>query len=155
MINIRKNLFETNSSSVHSFTMCDENDFNDWMAGKKFYCVNTDKFYTKEELLEYVKYKKLAYSFDCNWKARTFIYNGETYDLSKREEIAKKYLSTISDEEAEKFYEEYRKKNLDDMPVTRDEYYEYYDEWYETFETSFTSNNGTKVIAFGYYGYDA
>ena len=31
---IRRVVFETNSSSVHSLTMCMESDFNKWVAGE-------------------------------------------------------------------------------------------------------------------------
>ena len=31
---IRHGVFETNSSSVHSLTMCMESDFNKWVAGE-------------------------------------------------------------------------------------------------------------------------
>ena len=31
---IRRGVFETNSSSVHSLTMCMESDFNKWVAGE-------------------------------------------------------------------------------------------------------------------------
>ena len=33
-IQIRRGVFETNSSSVHSLTMCMESDFNKWVAGE-------------------------------------------------------------------------------------------------------------------------
>ena len=35
---------------------------------------------------------------------------------------------------------------------TCDEYFE--NEWYETFSDSYTTSNGEKVVAFGYYGHD-
>lgn len=31
---IRRGVFETNSSSVHSLTMCMDSDFNKWVAGE-------------------------------------------------------------------------------------------------------------------------
>ena len=33
---IRQGVFETNSSSVHSITMCTENEFDDWKNGKVY-----------------------------------------------------------------------------------------------------------------------
>ena len=35
---IRRGVFETNSSSVHSLTMCMESDFNKWVAGELVWC---------------------------------------------------------------------------------------------------------------------
>ena len=38
MIQIRKNVFETNSSSTHSLVMAVASDFDKWVAGKVYYC---------------------------------------------------------------------------------------------------------------------
>lgn len=35
-IQIRQGVFETNSSSVHSITMCTQNEFDDWRNGKVY-----------------------------------------------------------------------------------------------------------------------
>ena len=34
MIQVRQGVFETNSSSTHSITMCTKNEFNEWVDGK-------------------------------------------------------------------------------------------------------------------------
>lgn len=34
---IRRNVFETNSSSTHSLSICTEQEFEDWKAGKLLY----------------------------------------------------------------------------------------------------------------------
>lgn len=34
MIQVRQGVFETNSSSTHSITMCTKNEFNEWADGK-------------------------------------------------------------------------------------------------------------------------
>ena len=154
MINIRKNLFETNSSSVHSLTMCDESDFNDWVAGRKFFCSNTDKFYDLEQLITYMKCKKLLDEFKYDWSSHTFVYDGKTYDVFKRYEIAEQFAHTISDETAKEFYDACKLDDANDVPLTYAEYTESKEEWYETFEDSFTTKDGNKVIAFGYYGHD-
>lgn len=36
-LQIRKGVFETNSSSVHCMTMCSKSDFDDWKDGKLVY----------------------------------------------------------------------------------------------------------------------
>ena len=33
-ISVRKGVFETNSSSTHSLTMCSEDEFDQWKDGK-------------------------------------------------------------------------------------------------------------------------
>lgn len=50
MLKIRKGLFETNSSSTHSLTMCSEEDYDKWENGEVYLCED-GKFYTKEEVI--------------------------------------------------------------------------------------------------------
>jgi len=42
--NIRFNVFETNSSSVHSLCICTEEEFDAWKKGKLYYDSWNDKF---------------------------------------------------------------------------------------------------------------
>ena len=51
MISVRKNVFETNSSSTHSITMCSENEYDKWKSGELFYKRCYEKFYTKEQII--------------------------------------------------------------------------------------------------------
>lgn len=37
MLQIRQGVFETNSSSVHSLTMCSDQEMNDWINGKLYF----------------------------------------------------------------------------------------------------------------------
>ena len=48
MISIRRNVFETNSSSTHSICICTEEDYNKWKNGETVYNTWTDKFLSKE-----------------------------------------------------------------------------------------------------------
>lgn len=43
-INIRKNVFETNSSSVHSLCICTEEEFDAWKKGELYYNYWSDEF---------------------------------------------------------------------------------------------------------------
>ena len=38
MIQVRKNVFETNSSSTHSLVIAVASDFDRWVAGEVYYC---------------------------------------------------------------------------------------------------------------------
>ena len=38
MIQIRKNVFETNSSSTHSLVMAVASEFDKWESGEYYYC---------------------------------------------------------------------------------------------------------------------
>lgn len=64
MIQIRENVFETNSSSTHSLVMAVESDFRKWEKGEVYYCNNwrsskdknkftEGKFYPKAEVDAY------------------------------------------------------------------------------------------------------
>ena len=65
MIQVRQGVFETNSSSTHSITMCTKNEFNEWVDGKIYrndgYWGNStsalkDKdFLTYDEAIELIK----------------------------------------------------------------------------------------------------
>lgn len=52
---IRRGVFETNSSSTHSITMCSKEDFDAWKKGKMLLDECDGKFITKEEALANLK----------------------------------------------------------------------------------------------------
>lgn len=128
---IRCGVYETNSSSVHSLTMCMESDYDRWEKDNLYlftgsgWCYPNDNkpeknhFYTREEAIEFEKTDK---------------YIRKDIDWSNEEEV-----NEILHEN--KFYD-----------------YEYfwneYCENYETFEETTITPNGERVVAFGYYGHD-
>lgn len=128
---IRRGVYETNSSSVHSLTMCMESDYDRWEKDNLYlftgsgWCYPNDNkpeknhFYTREEAIEFEKTDK---------------YIRKDIDWSNEEEV-----NEILHEN--KFYD-----------------YEYfwneYCENYETFEETTITPNGERVVAFGYYGHD-
>lgn len=58
-IQIRRGVFETNSSSVHSLTICTEAEYNDWACGKVYFDKWNERFITKDEIPE--KFKNANY----------------------------------------------------------------------------------------------
>ena len=52
MIQIRRNLFETNSSSTHSITMCTKSDYEKWGKGELVYDMDKKKFIPVSEAKE-------------------------------------------------------------------------------------------------------
>ena len=52
---IRKGVFETNSSSVHALAMCTESEFDRWENGELLLWEHKNKFGTREELIEELK----------------------------------------------------------------------------------------------------
>mgnify|MGYP001045857351 FL=1 len=128
---IRRGVFETNSSSVHSLTMCMESDYDRWQKDNLYlfrgsgWCYpdnnkpETNHFYTREEAIEFEKTDKYVRE-DINWtdeeEVNEILHENEFYDY-------------------EYFWNEYC-------------------EYYETFEEITTTPNGERVVAFGYYGHD-
>jgi hypothetical protein len=55
---IRRGVFETNSSSVHSLTMCTGEEYEKWENGEILYWTEGDKFGTREEIIKEMKVAK-------------------------------------------------------------------------------------------------
>lgn len=58
MIQIRRNTFETNSSSTHSITICSEDTYNDWVNGKCRWIRWASKgkeFINEEDIISYLE----------------------------------------------------------------------------------------------------
>lgn len=122
MKQIRRGVFETNSSSVHSITMCMKSDFDKWKNGELYWARWDDKFVTKEFVEK---------DFE-EW----------------REEFRKIEPDYIQgDEEWEERFFEYI--NDDKNYYTYDEFN---DVEYETYVDSFKTPSGEEVVSFGYYG---
>lgn len=132
---IRRSVFETNSSSTHSLTMCTEKQFDDWKNGKLMYNRWKREFVEPKILTE--RDKKDA---------------KEEYDYKKS--VFWKDWDALTDDEKNEWYTKYAiDHNI------KDSYCETYDEWQndynlETFVNGYTTPGGEKVIAFGKYGYD-
>ena len=61
MISVRRGVFETNSSSTHSITMCSENEYEKWKKGEMLFDRWNDKLIAKEEYQEEYENKKREY----------------------------------------------------------------------------------------------
>ncbi len=100
MRQIRRNVFETNSSSTHSITICMKSEFDKWVAGELAW----DRWHKK--------------------------------------------LVPITPEV---------QKSMDDGDgdyLTYDQFSDWDYMEYETYENNYTTPNGDKIVAFGYYGYN-
>ena len=131
---IRRGVFETNSSSTHSITMCSEEEFESWKRGEvlfdewgegEFVSVNNLSDSVKEEARQYYEFHKDDFQKDWN-------------DLSEsaKQKCYTKYAKEVNfiDSDA-KTYEEY----MDDGCL-------------ETYVNRYISKSGDKIVAFGKYG---
>ena len=128
---IRRGVFETNSSSMHAIVMCMESDYDRWQEGYLYLFTGSgwcypdnnkpekNHFYTREEAIEFEKTDKYVRE-DVNWtdeeEVNEILHENEFYDY-------------------EYFWNEYC-------------------EDYEGYEETLTTPNGDKVVAFGYYGFN-
>lgn len=126
---IRRGTFETNSSSVHSLTMCMKSDYDRWKHDDLFLFAGSDygyfgespkynHFYTKDEAIAFEKTSKYSSIDECknDDEIMEILHENEWYDY--------------------------------------DYFWDKYCEYYETFECSMATTNGEEVISFGYYGHD-
>lgn len=162
MKKIRNNVFETNSSSTHSITMCMESDVQDWKDGKKFYIRDIEAFISLgEELNKYLN--QMVINDLCKYDDGKW-YKGIKYTYQKMKDGSKweyldengndmyslENLTEITQEQRDEWLE-----NCDDNSLKPMSYDEYWDSLeYETYEETFTTPSGEKVVAFGYYGND-
>ena len=55
---IRRGVFETNSSSVHSITMCSDDEYKSWENGESYIARYDGGIFTREEIIQELKEKK-------------------------------------------------------------------------------------------------
>ena len=132
---VRRGVFETNSSSTHSLTMCSEDEFEAWKRGEVLFKRLEEKFVKTTQLSDQDKRDaedEYDYTKDSYWKD----------------------WNDLSDGEKEKWYAKYATNhNLKDYDAkTYDEYMR--SGSLETFVQRYTSKSGDKIVAFGEYGYD-
>lgn len=133
---IRRGVFETNSSSTHSLTICTKEEYEKWENGELLFSEWHENFVElnntiltdndKEEVKNEYNNKKQKY-----WK------DWEELSDKQKEEL---YLEKIE-----------KKKSYDEL-VTYEEYFE--DSYLETFKESYTTPSGDEVVVFGKYGYN-
>lgn len=56
---VRRGVFETNSSSVHSLTMCSQDEYSKWEKGEILFHKWNDEFKTRQEIIEELKTKTM------------------------------------------------------------------------------------------------
>lgn len=132
---VRRGVFETNSSSTHSLTMCSEEEFEAWKRGEVLF-----QEYGSEN---FVSANKLS----NNDKRRA----EEDYEENKDD--FQKDWKDLSENAKQKYYTKYAKENniIDEDAKTYEQYMNEGD--LETFVQRYTSKNGDKIVAFGEYGY--
>lgn len=65
MISIRRNVFETNSSSTHSMTICTKNEYEQWKNGELLFDRYRDELVKPEDIKEKDDYRYQTYESYC------------------------------------------------------------------------------------------
>ena len=100
MRTIRRGVFETNSSSVHSMTMCSKSEYDKWENGELYYNLWRGRFVSPDEIIDGIPYCQMAddvraedYGILTIEEYDAYIDNhyyesfGETYTASNGEEV--------------------------------------------------------------------
>ena len=145
---VRQGVFETNSSSTHTLTICSKDDFDKWKHGEVFWLDNdwgklqTNKSFVTPEELEELTEK----------------YNEEE---QKRIDAGDEYAKLLDMDKVLNELRDYDSWNDSYWDTERSSLEAYtMDDWYarngdlETYERSFTSPSGDEMVAFGAFGYD-
>lgn len=134
---IRRGVFESNSSSTHSLQICTKEEFDKWKNGELLLDSYNDNFVTADSIKTLTEEKEHV---------------KQLYD--KRKQKYWKSWDELTEEEHEELYqEEINEKSSDSYRYKTHDGYMYYGDL-ETFTKSYTSPSGDKLVAFGHYGYD-
>ena len=126
---IRRGVFETNSSSTHSLCIMMKADYDKWQKEEDLYLYNSNwssgypedcrpesgKLYTKEEVISFLKALDKRWGYEQDYEDEDIF-----YDMRRENDFV------LSDEE---------------------------NEYLESYYKEFTTPNGDTVVAFGEYGY--
>ena len=158
ILQIRRNVFETNSSSTHTLTICTQDEYKAFQNGE-LVCVSEawgefdpnkyfggKDFVSKEEVLERVK--------EVNKERKA---EGQDEDLLYEDERFFTYVPRVEKGECQHYWEEYPQSHEYELETCLEaedgEYYNHYS-GLESYCRYFTTPSGDKMVAFGEYGYD-
>lgn len=160
-IQIRRSVFETNSSSVHSCSITTKDNYDNWIANKYWYKENDDQYdWKKKGPGEYVP-KEEAIEYNAKYLENEVLSKFEI-GLDVCEKIVDKYRSTGNFDEAfdsvdlsNLYYDEIRYEYLDpaDIFMSMEDYFDYreYEDWHKEFTVP---GCDTTMMAWGIVGSD-
>lgn len=146
-VQIRQGLFETNSSSTHTITIVDAEDFESWEKDKVWYNTNEDDFLPIDKAIE-ANIKILEDDFLGGKKKLPESFKEKYRELKNFEETC--------NETKDNFDFDF---DYDDIKWEWESFYISREAWrnssceFEDFDESYITKNGDKIVAFGYYGY--
>ena len=133
---IRYGVFETNSSSTHTLTICKKEEFDKWERGELLFDCWEHEF-VKPELLELSDQEKKDVVDDYN---------------TRREKYWKTWDELTTEEQEELYREALIEKKDCDMYKTCEEFID--NNYLETYVEEYTTESGDRIVIFGEYGHD-
>ena len=148
-LQIRQGLFETNSSSTHTITIVDAEDFENWKKGEVWYNESDDKFLPVDESIE-ENIKTIENDFLRDDEKLPELFKEKYRELKNLEEAIE---AAEDDPELTIDYDNLR-WDYQSFYVSHNFWRDVVTDEYEDYDESYTTKNGDKVVAFGYYGYN-
>lgn len=148
-LQIRQGLFETNSSSTHTITIVDAEDFENWKKGEVWYNESDDKFLPVDESIE-ENIKTIENDFLRDDEKLPELFKEKYRELKNLEEAIE---AAEDDPELTIDYDNLR-WDYQSFYISHDFWRDVVTDEYEDYDESYTTKNGDKVVAFGYYGYN-
>lgn len=148
-LQIRQGLFETNSSSTHTITIVDAEDFENWKKGEVWYNESDDKFLPVDESIE-ENIKTIENDFLRDDEKLPELFKEKYRELKNLEEAIE---AAEDDSELTIDYDNLR-WDYQSFYISHDFWRDVVTDEYEDYDESYTTKNGDKVVAFGYYGYN-
>ena len=93
---IRQGVFETNSSSVHSLTMCSKEQFDKWDNNELLFNKWSHEFYTKEEVAAKLQYDGYEWNEE-NLEDTGFVTMDQFFDENYFETFCKDYTTSAGE----------------------------------------------------------
>lgn len=135
MKQIRRGVFETNSSNMHALTVCSKEEFDAWENGDILFHKWNERFIDKNLINVFSEDEIIAY------------YN-------KKKEMFWKDWEQLTDDEKMKFTSEF--EEVFDQSYDYKTLRQYIDDCYPLnyYSESYKTKSGDEIVIFGYYGYD-
>ncbi len=140
MIKIRSGVFETNSSSTHSLSICKKSDCDKWINGELMYCKypkdNNKEFVSIEEGNKINKQRTIDYH---NWIE---LNDDDSYVTEEDFDVEDLEIMVFS----------FIKYDPDSNYLTFEDYEKILSEYnYEPFKQEYKTKHGDQIVTFGYY----
>lgn len=138
---IRRGCFETNSSSVHTLTLCSKEDYKAWENGEKVFD------YYAEKIIDAPPLTKQDWA-----QAR------ESYEKIRAHNLYYSQWDSLTREARTQWAIQYKLKNMcgsdSDKYLTYEQWHDNYASCFETYHQSYKTPKGEEIVAFGCYGHD-